>query len=113
MSLRASALVAALVLAAPALATEPLLAPKVLVVTMFPGETKPSCDRLKRAESGSRPKGEDPWVSGRRGTATRDLMSPIGPCVPLASGIKRTKRFYCSRIPALRMPSMMWASELR
>ena len=28
-------------LAAPALASEPLLAPKVLVVTMFPGETKP------------------------------------------------------------------------
>jgi purine nucleoside permease len=41
MSLRASTLVAALVLAAPALATEPLLAPKVLVVTMFPGETMP------------------------------------------------------------------------
>ena len=41
MSLRAPTLVAALVLAAPALASEPFLAPKVLVVTMFPGETKP------------------------------------------------------------------------
>jgi purine nucleoside permease len=41
MSLRAPALVAALVLAAHALASEPPLAPKVLVVTMFPDETKP------------------------------------------------------------------------
>jgi purine nucleoside permease len=41
MYLRAPTLVAALVLAAPALASEPLLAPKVLVVTMFSGETKP------------------------------------------------------------------------
>jgi purine nucleoside permease len=41
MSLRASTLIAALLLALPALASNPLLAPKVLVVTMFSGETKP------------------------------------------------------------------------
>jgi purine nucleoside permease len=41
MSLHAPALVATLAPTAPALASEPLLSPKVLVVTMFPGETKP------------------------------------------------------------------------